>query len=203
MRLSTTTLARGSARRPWLTLGALGGRPGRRRRGHRARAPGHPHRAVQLSRATPTRKRGRDLLAAAHEHAAEGQRGRHRALARRRAATDPAFRAEVLGLQKQIAALGPGVVDSVASALPGRRQDAHLGRRPHGDPPGRHGRRPHAGREEHRQGPRGRARRRRQGRLRHAGHRHRQHQQRLQPDRRDRPAARARASACRSPSSSC
>ena len=57
--------------------------------------------------------------AAAHGHAAEGQRGRHRALARRRRRPTRRSAPTCSALQKHIAALGPGVVDSAVSAYQG------------------------------------------------------------------------------------
>ncbi len=120
MRLSTTALARGSAHRPWLTLGlwavALVGAavviilvlPGSL--------------TAQYSFLNdPDSQRGRELL---EEHLDLPQKANEVVIVRSDGPTadDPAFRAYVLGLQRDIAALGPGVVDVVASAWRGGDQ---------------------------------------------------------------------------------
>ena len=117
MRLSTTTLARGSARRPWLTLALWAAAlvaivavivlvlPGTL--------------TAQYSfLGNPDSQRGRDLL---QQRMNMPQKANEVVIVRSTAtaATDPAFRSEVLGLQKHIAALGPGVVDSTVSAFQG------------------------------------------------------------------------------------
>ena len=117
MRLSTSSLARGSARRPWLTVGiwmlallAAGGiiafvLPGSL--------------TAQYSfLGNPDSKRGLDLT---EQRLNLPQKANEVVIVRSQtaSATDPAFRAGVLALQKDIAALGPGVVDSVASAYKG------------------------------------------------------------------------------------
>ena len=117
MRLSTTTLARGSARRPWLTLALWAAAlvaivavivlvlPGTL--------------TAQYSfLGNPDSQRGRDLL---QQRMNMPQKANEVVIVRSTAtaATAPAFRSEVLGLQKQIAALGPGVVDSTVSAFQG------------------------------------------------------------------------------------
>jgi RND superfamily putative drug exporter len=117
MRLSTTALARGSARRPWLTLALWA--------------------AALIAAATiivlvlpgtltaqysflgnPDSQRGRDLL---QQRLNMPQKANEVVIVRSAAtsASAPVFRAEVLGLQKQILALGPGVVDSALSAYQG------------------------------------------------------------------------------------
>jgi putative drug exporter of the RND superfamily len=113
MRLSTTTLARGSARRPWLTVGlwALG-----------LLAAGAVIALVLPGTLTtqysflgnPDSQVGRDLLAQKLDRPVKANEV---VIVRSRTATvsDPAYRAYVLGLQQDLAALGPGVVDGVAS----------------------------------------------------------------------------------------
>jgi len=113
MRLSTTTLARGSARRPWLTLGiwvlallAAGGiiafvLPGSL--------------TAQYSfLGQPDSKTGQELLA---QKLDMPQKANEVVIVRSQTATvnDPAFRAAVVALQTKLTALGPGVVDGVAS----------------------------------------------------------------------------------------
>ncbi|NLE22777.1 MAG: MMPL family transporter, partial [Actinobacteria bacterium] len=120
MRLSTTALARGSARRPWLTLGlwaaALAG----------AAAvillvlPGSL--TAQYSFLNdPDSQHGRELL---EERLDLPQKANEVVIVRSDGPTaeDPVFRAYVLGLQRDIAALGPGVVEGVASAWRGGDQ---------------------------------------------------------------------------------
>ena len=113
MRLSTTTLARGSARRPWLTVGiwvlallAAGGiiafvLPGSL--------------TAQYSfLGQPDSKTGQELLA---QKLDMPQKANEVVIVRSQTATvnDLAFRAAVVALQAKLTALGPGVVDSVAS----------------------------------------------------------------------------------------
>ena len=117
MRLSPTSLARGAARRPWLTVtmwivallvaatvivlvlpGTLT--------------------AQYTFLGNPDSKRGLDLL---QQRMHLPQKANEVVIVRSGGTTtaSPAFRAYVLGLQRQIAALGPGAVDSVASAWRG------------------------------------------------------------------------------------
>ena len=162
MRLSTTTLARGSARRPWLTLGiwvlALLG----------AGAiiafvlPGSL--TAQYSfLGQPDSKTGQELLA---QKLDMPQKANEVVIVRSQSATvsDPAFRAAVVALQTKLTALGPERRRRRRQLLPRWRQGTGLCRRPQHHPPDRDGRRPRSGREEHRHGARGRARRRRQSR---------------------------------------
>ncbi len=117
MRLSTTSLARGSARRPWLTLALWAAA---------LLAAGAIIALVLPGSLTaqysflgdPDSKRGLDLL---QQRLDLPQKANEVVIVRSQTATatDPAFRAGVLALQKDIAALGPGVVDSVASAYEG------------------------------------------------------------------------------------
>ncbi len=113
MRLSTTTLARGSARKPWLTVGiwvlALLG----------AGAiiafvlPGSL--TAQYSfLGQPDSKTGQELLA---QKLDMPQKANEIVIVRSQSATvsDPAFRAAVVALQTRLTALGPEVVDGVAS----------------------------------------------------------------------------------------
>jgi putative drug exporter of the RND superfamily len=113
MRLSTTTLARGSAKRPWLTIGiwvlALLG----------AGAiialvlPGSL--TAQYSfLGQPDSKTGQELLA---QKLDMPQKANEVVIVRSQSATvsDPAFRAAVVALQARLTALGPGVVDGVTS----------------------------------------------------------------------------------------
>jgi RND superfamily putative drug exporter len=120
MRLSTTTLAQGSARRPWLTLGiwlvAL-------------LAAGAVIALVLPGSLTaqysflgrPDSKTGQDLLAA---KMGMPQKANEVVIVRSPTATvsDPAYRADVLALQQRLTALGPTVVDSVASYYGGGGQ---------------------------------------------------------------------------------
>ena len=117
MRLSPTALARGAAKRPWLTIAMWG-------LGLVAAAaaialvlPGSL--TAQYSfLGNPDSKRGLDLL---QQKMDLPQKANEVVIVRSTGttATDPEFRAYVLGLQRQIAALGPGVVDGVASAWQG------------------------------------------------------------------------------------
>jgi RND superfamily putative drug exporter len=117
MRFSTTTLARGSATRPWLTVGiwilALLG----------AGAiialvlPGSL--TAQYSfLGRPDSKTGQELLA---QKLNLPQKANEVVIVRSQTATvsDPAFRAAVVALQAKLTALGPTVVDSVASYAQG------------------------------------------------------------------------------------
>ena len=117
MRLSTTTLARGSAKRPWLTLGiwvlALLG----------AGAiiafvlPGSL--TAQYSfLGQPDSKTGQELLA---QELDMPQKANEVVIVRSQTAmvNDPAFRAAVVALQARLTALGPGVVDGVTSYYQG------------------------------------------------------------------------------------
>jgi RND superfamily putative drug exporter len=117
MRLSTTTLARGSARRPWLTLGiwlvAL-------------LAAGAVIAFLLPSSLTaqytflghPGSKTGQSLLA---QRMNMPQKANEVVIVRSPTATvgDPAFRADVLALQAKLKALGPNVIDSVSSYYAG------------------------------------------------------------------------------------
>ena len=117
MRLSTTTLARGAARRPWLTVslwvvallaaGAI----------IALVLPGSLTAQYSFF-GKPDSKVGQQLLA---QRMGMPQKANEVVLVRSPSATvtDPAFRAEVLGLQKKIAALGPSVVDGVGSYYAG------------------------------------------------------------------------------------
>ena len=117
MRLSTSTLARGSARRPWLVVGlwALGLVAA-------AAAivlvlPGALTAQYSFSN-NPDSQVGRDLLAARMNMP---QKANEVVIVRSatQTASAPAFRSYVLSLQSSIAALGPGVVDTVASPYKG------------------------------------------------------------------------------------
>ena len=117
MRLSTFTLARGSARRPWLVVGlwALGLVAA-------AAAivlvlPGALTAQYSFSN-NPDSQVGRDLLAA---RMGMPQKANEVVIVRSAAqtASAPAFRSYVLSLQSSIAALGPGMVDTVASPYKG------------------------------------------------------------------------------------
>ena len=120
MRLSTTNLARGSARRPWLTLALWGGV---------LLAAGAIIALVLPGTLTaqysflgnPDSKQGLDLL---QQRLNLPQKANEVVIVRSQteSATDPAFRAGVLALQRDLAALGPGVVDSVISAYEGGDQ---------------------------------------------------------------------------------
>ena len=116
-RISPQTVARSSALHPWRTIaiwvalvvvafGLIG-----------AFLPGALTAQYSFFN-SPDSKKGADLLSQrmgmpqkAHEIVVVSSPGQ--------TATSPAFRAEVLGLQGRIAALGPGVVDSVTSAFRG------------------------------------------------------------------------------------
>ena len=117
MRLSTTSLARGSAKRPWLTVALWGAALLAAGAIIALVLPGSL--TAQYSfLGNPDSKRGLDLL---EQRLNLPQKANEVVIVRSQtaSATDPAFRAGVLALQKDIAALGPGVVDSVASAYKG------------------------------------------------------------------------------------
>ena len=110
MRLSTTTLARGAARRPWLTVAMWGLALVAAVAAIVLVLPGSL--TAQYSfLGDPDSQRGRDLL---QQRMDMPQKANEVVIVRSSGttATDPAFRADVLGLQRDIAALGPGVVDS-------------------------------------------------------------------------------------------
>jgi putative drug exporter of the RND superfamily len=117
MRLSTTTLARGSARRPWLTLGVWAAALIVAAAVIALVLPGTLT-AQYTFLGNPASQVGRDLL---QQRMNMPQKANEVVIVRSTAtsATTPAFRAEVLGLQQRIAALGPGVVDSAVSAYRG------------------------------------------------------------------------------------
>ena len=117
MRLSTTSLARGSAKRPWLTVALWGAALLAAGAIIALVLPGSL--TAQYSfLGNPDSKRGLDLL---EQRLNLPQKANEVVIVRSQtaSATDPAFRDGVLALQKDIAALGPGVVDSVASAYKG------------------------------------------------------------------------------------
>ena len=117
MRLSTTTLAHGAARRPWLTVGLWAAALLVAAAVIAVVLPGSLT-AQYTFLGKPDSKVGQDLLAS---RLGLPQKANEVVVVRSRTATasDPAFRAAVLALQGRIAALGPGVVDSVASAYNG------------------------------------------------------------------------------------
>ena len=138
MRLSTTSLARAAAGRPWLTVALWGLALVAAVAAIVLVLPGTL--TAQYSfLGNPDSQRGRDLL---QQRMDMPQKANEVVIVRSSGATaaDPAFRAAVLGLQRDIAALGPGVVDCVVSAFRAETRLAHLRRRPHGHHPGRHGR---------------------------------------------------------------
>ncbi|HEY5386425.1 MAG TPA: MMPL family transporter, partial [Thermoleophilia bacterium] len=117
MRLSTTTLARGSATRPWLTIGvwvialvAAGAIIA-------LVLPGSLTAQYSFIN-NPDSKTGQNLLA---QKMNMPQKANEVVIVRSRTAavSDPAFRADVLALQRRLAGLGPNVVDSVASYYAG------------------------------------------------------------------------------------
>ena len=117
MRLSTTSLARGSARRPWLTLSLWAVALVAAAATIALVLPGTLT-AQYTFLGNPGSQRGRDLL---QQRMNMPQKANEVVIVRSSAtsASAPAFRAEVLGLQQRIAALGPGVVDSAVSAYQG------------------------------------------------------------------------------------
>ena len=116
-RLSSSGLARGAARHPWRTLGLWGLALAAAVAVIVTILPGAL--TAQYSfLGDPDSQVGRDLLAERMDMPIKA----NEAIIVRSATTsaeDPAFKAFVLGLQKDIAALGPGVVDSVGSAWKG------------------------------------------------------------------------------------
>ena len=117
MRLSSITLARSSARRPWLTVGIWAAVLASAAAVIVFVLPGTLT-AQYTFLGNPDSQQGRNLLqqrmdmpAKANEVVIVRSAGT--------SASSPAFRAEVLGLQQRIAALGPGVVDSALSAYQG------------------------------------------------------------------------------------
>ena len=117
MRLSTTALARGSARRPWLTLALWAVALVAAAAIIALVLPGTLT-AQYTFLGNPGSQRGRDLL---QQRMNMPQKANEVVIVRSTAtsATSPAFRAEVVGLQQRIAALGPSVVDSAISAYQG------------------------------------------------------------------------------------
>ena len=117
MRLSTTALARGAARRPWLTLGVWAAALVAAAVVIVLVLPGTLT-AQYTFLGNPASQRGRDLL---QQRMNMPQKANEVVIVRSTAtsAGTPAFRSEVLGLQQRIAALGPGVVDSAISAYKG------------------------------------------------------------------------------------
>ena len=117
MRLSPTALARGAARRPWLTIGMWGLALAAAAAVIALVLPGSL--TAQYSfLGNPDSRRGLDLL---QQKMNIPQKANEVVIVRSSgaSASDPAFRAYVLALQRRIAALGPGVVDGVASAWQG------------------------------------------------------------------------------------
>ena len=116
MRLSTTTLARGSARRPWLTLGIWAAALVVAAAVIVLVLPGTLT-AQYTFLGNPDSQRGRDLL---QQRMDMPQKANEVVIVRSTAtnAATPAFRAEVLGLQQRIAALGRA--SSTASSAPTR-----------------------------------------------------------------------------------
>ena len=116
MRLSTTTLARASARRPWLTLALWAAALIAAVAVIALVLPGTL--TAQYSfLGNPDSQRGRDLL---QQRMNVPQKANEVVIVRSpQSATDPAFRSAVLAIQRDISALGPGVVDSAVSAYQG------------------------------------------------------------------------------------
>jgi putative drug exporter of the RND superfamily len=116
MRL-TTTLARGAAKRPWLTVALWGLALVAAAAAIVLVLPGTLT-AQYTFLGNPDSQRGRDLL---QQRLNMPQKANEVVIVRSAgtSAGTPAFRSEVLGLQQRIAALGPGVVDSVLSAYKG------------------------------------------------------------------------------------
>jgi putative drug exporter of the RND superfamily len=117
MRLSTTALARGAARRPWLTLGVWAAALVAAAVVIVLVLPGTLT-AQYTFLGNPGSQRGRDLL---QQRLNMPQKANEVVIVRSTgtSAGTPAFRSEVLGLQQRIAGLGPGVVDSAISAYKG------------------------------------------------------------------------------------
>ena len=117
MRLSTTTLAHGSARRPWLTLALWGAALVAAGAIIALVLPGTL--TAQYSfLGDPDSQVGRDLL---QERLGTPQKANEVVIVRSTEATaaEPAFRAAVLAVQRDINALGPAVVDGAVSAFRG------------------------------------------------------------------------------------
>ena len=117
MRLSTTTLARGSARRPWLTLALWAAALAAAGAIIALVLPGTL--TAQYSfLGDPDSQVGRDLL---QERLDTPQKANEVVIVRsaEATATDPAFRSAVLAIQRDINALGPAVVDGAVSAFRG------------------------------------------------------------------------------------
>jgi RND superfamily putative drug exporter len=117
MRFSTTTLARGSARRPWLTLALWGVALVAAAAIIVLVLPGTL--TAQYSfLGDPDSQVGRDLL---QERLDTPQKANEVVIVRsaEATATDPAFRAAVLAIQRDLNALGPAVVDGAVSAFRG------------------------------------------------------------------------------------
>ena len=117
MRLSTTSLARGAARHPWLTIGAWALVLVVAAAVIVLVLPGSLT-AQYTFFGNPGSQTGRQLLA---DKMGMPQKANEVIIVRSPSlsASDPAFRAEVLRLQQKVTALGPGVVDGVASAYAG------------------------------------------------------------------------------------
>jgi putative drug exporter of the RND superfamily len=114
---SSSGLARAAARHPWRTVGLWGLALVAAIAAIVTLLPGAL--TAQYSfLGNPDSQVGRDLLAARMDMPIKANEA---VIVRSRTATtgDPAFKAFVLGLQKDIAALGPGVVDGVTSAWRG------------------------------------------------------------------------------------
>ena len=187
MRLSTTTLARASAEAAVADAGALGASPSSPPARSSPSCSPAPSRRSTASSAIPTRSVGRDLL---QQRLDMPQKANEVVIVRstQATATDPAFRAAVLALQRDINALGPAVVDGAVSAFQGGDKTLISA-------DGRTAIIPVVMAGDLTQAEKNIDKvheivhaRRRQGRVRHAGHRRGEHQQRLQPDRRDGPA---------------
>ena len=117
MRLSTTTLARGAAKRPWLTLGIWAAALLAAAAAIVLVLPGSLT-AQYTFLSNPGSKTGQSLLTS-RMHVPQKANEVVVVRSATQTAADPAFRAAVLSLQARIAALGPGVVDSVGSAFRG------------------------------------------------------------------------------------
>ena len=117
MRLSTTSLARASASRPWLTLALWGAALAAAVAAIVLVLPGSLTAQYSFI-GDPDSQRGRDLL---QERLDMPQKANEVVIVRSdtATATDPAFRAAVLAIQRDITALGPDAVDSAVSAFRG------------------------------------------------------------------------------------
>ena len=118
MRLSTTTLARGSARRPWLTLAIWGVALVAAGAIIALVLPGTLTAQYSFLGDPDSQRRPRPA-AAAHGHAAEGQRSRHRALHGGDGRPTRRSARPCSPSSGDINALGPGVVDGAVSAFRG------------------------------------------------------------------------------------